>query len=134
MKHRFETYVERYGLSTRLQFFPGDFFHEPLPSADVLIFGRVLLTWDLSAKKMLLNKAYDALPPNGVLIVYERLIDDGRCANADGLLASLNMLLMSAQGFNFSGADCKGWMQETGFRDIRIEPLAVGQSMVVGIK
>ena len=134
MKPRFETYVRNHGLLDRLQFYSGDFFNGPLPPADVLIFGRVLLTWDLSTKKMLLKKAYDALPPSGALIVYERLIDDGRRTNADGLLSSLNMLLMSVRGFNFSGADCKGWMQETGFRDIRVEPLAVGQSMVVGTK
>jgi hypothetical protein len=44
------------------------------------------------------------------------------------------MLLMSVSGFNFTGLDCKGWMQETGFRHIHREPLAVGQSIVVGVR
>ena len=70
----------------------------------------------------------------GVLIVYERLIDDGRKVNAAGLLSSLNMFLMSTGGFTFTGADCIGWMKETGFRDIRVEPLMPDQSMVAGIK
>ena len=38
------------------------------------------------------------------------------------------------QGFDFTGADCSGWMREAGFRDIRVEPLTAEQSMVVGIK
>jgi hypothetical protein len=134
MAPHFESFVRAHSLSERLQFYAGDFFDEPLPSADVLIFGRVLLTWDLSTKMMLLKKAYDALPSAGALIVYERLIDDERRANVDGLLSSLNMLLVSARGFNFTGSDCKEWMHNSGFRDIYIEPLAVGQSMVVGIK
>lgn len=134
MAPHFESYVRAHSLSDRLRFYSGNFLNDPLPSADVLIFGRVLLTWDLSTKRTLLKKAYDALPSAGALIVYERLIDDERRANLDGLLSSLNMLLLNAHGFNFTGADCKRWMQESGFRDIHIEPLAVGHSMVVGIK
>ena len=130
----FDSYVQEHALSDRLRFYSGDFFNDPLPSADVLVIGRVLHNWDLATKTMLLKKAYDALPPAGALIVYERLIDDGRRVNADGLLSSLQMLLASTGGFDFTGADCIGWMRETGFRDIRVEPLTADQSMVFGIK
>jgi SAM-dependent methyltransferase len=130
----FESYVQDHGLQNRLRFFSGDFFKDPLPTADVLVIGRVLHNWNLATKKMLLKKAYDALPPNGVLIVYERLIDEERQVNADALLSSLQMLLASPGGFDFTGADCAGWMRETGFRDIRIEPLTANQSMIVGTK
>jgi hypothetical protein len=130
----FETYVRQYGLSNRLRFYPGDFFREPLPAADVLILGRVLHNWDLATKKMLLKKAFDVLPPSGALIVYERLIDDERRVNATALLSSLQMLLGSTGGFDFAGADCASWMREIGFRDIRVEPLTAEQSMVFGVK
>jgi SAM-dependent methyltransferase len=130
----FESYVQNHGLLNRLRFFPGDFFKDPLPAADVLVIGRVLHNWDLATKKMLLKKAYDALLPNGVLIVYERMIDDERRVNVDALLSSLQMLLASPGGFDFTGADCATWIRETGFRDIRIEPLTADQSMVVGTK
>jgi hypothetical protein len=130
----FEDYVRQHGLSDRLRFYPGDFFKDPLPAADVLVLGRVLHNWDLATKKMLLKKAYDALPPDGALVVYERLIDDERRVNATALLSSLQMLLANTGGFDFTGADCIGWMHETGFRDIRVEPLTAEQSMVVGVK
>jgi len=130
----FESYVGKHGLSTRLRFYAGDFFKDPLPGADVLVLGRVLHNWDLATKKMLLTKVHDALPPGGALIVYERLIDDARRVHAAGLLSSLQMLLASTGGFDFTGADCTGWMREAGFRDIRIEPLTTAQSMVVGVK
>jgi hypothetical protein len=128
----FEDYVREHGLSDRLRFYPGDFFDGPLPAADVLVLGRVLHNWDLNTKKMLLQKAYDALPPGGALIVYEQLIDDERRINATGLLSSLNMLLMSKGGFGFTEAECVGWMREVSFRDIRVEPLTADQTMVVG--
>lgn len=80
------------------------------------------------------KKAYEALTSGGALIVHERLIDDDRRTNVHSLLASLNMLLMSAVGSNFTGVDCSGWMREAGFRNIHIEPLTAEQSMVLGIK
>jgi hypothetical protein len=131
---RFGSHVLKCGLSNRLRFYPGDFFADPLPPADVLVMGRVLHNWDLATKNMLLRKSYDALPPGGVLIVYERLIDDDRQVNAAALLSSLNMLVNSAGGFDFTGADCIGWMQNAGFHNLRIEQLTAGQSMVVGVK
>src|SRR5262245_57692960 len=96
--------------------------------------GRVLHNWDLPTKKMLLGKAYAALPPGGTLIVYERLIDDERRVNAAGLLASLNMLIMTEGGFDYSAADCIGWMQEAGYRNMHVEPLTGDQTMVVATK
>lgn len=130
----FDAYVRQHGLAERLRFHPGDFFHEPLPTADVLVMGRVLHNWDLATKKMLLKKAHDVLQPNGALIVYERLIDDERRVNASGLLSSLQMLLASTGGFDFTGAECIGWMREAGFRDIRVDSLTADQSMVAGFK
>jgi O-methyltransferase domain len=121
-------------LGERLAFHAGDFLSAPLPSADVLVVGRVLHNWDLATKKMLLAKAYEALPGGGALIVYERLIDDDRRANAAGLLASLHMLLVTAGGFDFTAADCIGWMRDAGFQRIYVEPLALGLSMVVATK
>jgi len=83
---------------------------------------------------MLLARAYEALPDGGTLIVYERLIDDDRRANSAGLLASLHMLIMTAGGFDFTAADCIGWMREAGFERTCVEPLALGLSMIVATK
>ena len=130
----FDTYVKRHGLSHRLRFHPGSFLEDPLPAADVMVLGRILHNWDIATKRMLLKKAYEALPSGGALIVYERLIDDGRRINAPALLASLNMLIMTAGGFDFTGSDCIGWIRDAGFHGPRTEPLTPEISMVVGIK
>jgi len=130
----FEAYVREQGLEKRLQFHPGDFFSASLPQADVIIMGHILHDWDLKEKRMLLKKAYDALPNGGALIIHEALIDDERKANALGLLMSLNMLIETPGGFDYTGADCRSWMKEAGFRKSYVEPLAGPDSMVVGIK
>ena len=111
-----------------------DFFREPLPNADVVIMGHILHDWDLPTKKMLIGKAYDALPAGGAFIVFESIIDDERRRNTFGLLMSLNMLIETRGGFDYTGADCKGWMHEAGFQQTQVEHLSGPDSMVVGIK
>lgn len=130
----FEEYMASFGLSDRLRFHPGNFFEDPLPQADVLAMGRILHDWNLDEKRQLLSKVYAALPKGGAMIVYESIIDDERRSNAFGLLMSLNMLIETDGGFDFTGADCMGWMRDAGFRETRVEPLEGPDSMVIGIK
>jgi hypothetical protein len=130
----FEDYVAANGLAGRVRFQPGSFFDAPIPSADVVMMGHILHDWDLPTKKMLIGKAYEALPSGGALIVYESIIDDDRSKNAFGLMMSLNMLIETPGGFDYTGADCAGWMQEAGFHSTRVEHLLGPESMVVGIK
>ena len=130
----FEAYAKTRGVDSRLRFVPGDFFKEPLPQADVIIMGHILHDWNLDEKMMLLRKAHAALPPKGALIVHEALIDDARKRNAFGLLMSLNMLIETHGGFDFTGADCRKWMKEAGFSRSRVEPLSGPDSMVIGFR
>jgi hypothetical protein len=130
----FEEYVASFGLSDRLTFQEGSFFTDPLPSTDVLTMGHILHDWDLEQKRMLLAKAYAALPKGGALIVFDAIIDDDRSKNAFGLLMSLNMLIETPGGFDYTGADCCRWMTEAGFRDTRVEHLVGPDSMIIGIK
>ena len=130
----FTEYVAGLGLSDRLSFAAGSFFTDPLPRADVVLMGHILHDWNLSEKKMLIDKAYEALPTGGALVVYESIIDDDRSKNAFGLMMSLNMLIETPGGFDYTGADCEGWMKAAGFTSTRTEHLIGPDSMVVGIK
>lgn len=130
----FDEYVEERGLGNRLHFQPGNFFKDAMPKADVILLGRVLLNWDLETKRILLAKAYVALPMGGSCIVYDEMIDDERKANLRGLLMSLNMVVETADGFGYTCAECQGWMLDAGFRETRVEPLAGGDVMVVGVR
>lgn len=130
----FEEYAAQQGVADRLRFTAGDFFKDPLPKADVVMMGHILHDWNLDEKKHLVRQAYDALPRGGAFIVYEAIIDDERRQNAFGLLMSLNMLIETPGGFDYTGADCLGWMKDAGFRDGYVETLVGPDSMVVGIK
>jgi hypothetical protein len=130
----FEEYAQACGVAARLTFTPGDFFKQDLPKADVVLMGHILHDWDLPTKKLLIAKAYQALPTGGLLVVYEAIIDDDRSKNAFGLMMSLNMLIESPGGFDYTGADCQGWMKDAGFTSARVEHLVGPDSMVVATK
>ena len=66
--------------------------------------------------------------------MFDAIIDDERRRNAFGLLMSMNMLIETPGGSDYTGADCQEWMRASGFRDTYVEPLAGPDSMVVAIK
>ena len=105
-----------------------------MPGVDVIIMGHILHDWDLVGKKALLRKAFDALSKGGAVIVYDAIIDDDRRENAFGLLMSLNMLIETSGGFDYTGEDCQAWMRKAGFSKTRVEPLVGPDSMVIGFK
>ncbi len=130
----FEEYAAQVGNTERLRFQAGNFFKQDIPKADVVLMGHILHDWDLATKKMLVKKAFNALPAGGAFIVYEAIIDDDRSKNAFGLMMSLNMLIETPGGFDYTGRDCSGWMKEAGFSSTRVQHLVGPDSMVIGIK
>ena len=126
--------IQQAGLTDRVTAVGGDFFADPLPKADVITMGMILHDWNLEKKKVLILKAYDALPPGGAFVVIEALIDDARRENAFGLMMSLNMLIEFGDAFDYSGSDFAGWCREVGFRDFKIIPLTGPSSAAVAYK
>jgi O-methyltransferase/methyltransferase family protein len=134
VKPIFEEFVTKSGLSDRVTFRAGSFFTDPLPRADVIIMGHILHDWDLEQKRALIASAYEALPEGGAFIVYDSIIDDERRANAFGLLMSLNMLIETTGGFDYTASECQGWLREAGFSRTRVVPLVGPTSMTIGEK
>jgi SAM-dependent methyltransferase len=130
----FGDHVRSFGLGDRLSFVAGDFFSDPLPAADVVTLGHILHDWSLDEKQELLRRAHAALNDRGAVIVFESIIDDERSENVAGLLMSLNMLIETPHGFDYTGADCQAWLRGAGFAESYVEHLVGPDSMVVGIK
>lgn len=126
--------IEAAGLSDRVHTKVLDFFSDELPKADVITMGMILHDWNLEKKKMLIRKAYEALPAGGAYIVIEALIDDSRRENAFGLMMSLNMLIEFGEAFDYSGADFDGWCKEAGFKRTEVIHLAGPASAAVAYK
>lgn len=80
----------------------GDFFKEDLPKADIVTMGLILHDWNMEEKKLLIKRAFDAVKPGGAFIAVETIIDSDRKEHLFGLTMSLNMLIETSGGFDFS--------------------------------
>ena len=96
--------------------------------------GMILHDWNLEKKMHLIRAAYDALPPDGALVVIEALIDDRRRENVFGLLMSLNMLIEFGDAFDYTGADFRGWCSQVGFRRVDVMHLVGSHSAAIAYK
>ncbi len=130
----FEEFVAAHGLTDRLAFHGGDFFSDPLPEADVYVMGQILHDWNLEQRQFLLKKAYDALPEGGTLIVYDAMIDDERRHNTYGLMLSLNMLIDTEGGSEYTVADATQWLRAAGFAKVEARHLIGGCTAVYATK
>jgi hypothetical protein len=126
--------IDAAGMTDRITVISGDFFQGEFPKADVITMGNILHDWNLEKKKLLIQKAYDALPQGGAFIAVENLIDDARRENAFGLLMSLNMLIEFGDAFDYTAADFRDWCSEAGFSDFDVIPLAGPSSAAVAYK
>ncbi|MCA6091935.1 acetylserotonin O-methyltransferase [Streptomyces sp. SCA3-4] len=113
----FDEHMRRLGTAAGAAFRAGDFFRDPLPACDCVVIGHVLHNWGAAERVLLLARAYEALRPGGYLLVYDPMIDDGR-TTAPQLVLSLNMLMMTPTGSEYTRSACREWAVEAGFEDI----------------
>ncbi len=127
--------INRFGVQESVKAIKLDFFEEhDFPKSDVITMGMILHDWGLQDKKMLIKKAYHALPEGGALVIIENAIDNERNKNTFGMLMSLNMLIETLEGFDFTASDFEGWARSIGFSKVEVMPLAGPTSALIAIK
>ncbi len=127
-------WIEKFDLTQRIKIQNGDFFKDPLPKADIITMGNILHDWGYKDKLQLAKAAYDALPEDGAFVVIESIIDDNRNQNVFGLLMSLNMLIETREGYDFTFSDFKELCQTAGFRRFELLHLAGPTSAAIAYK
>ena len=126
--------VQNMGLKDKVKITSGDFFTDDFPKSDIITMGNILHDWGTKDKNMLIKKAYDALPKGGAFVVIENIIDNDRSKNAFGLLMSLNMLIETEGGYDFSASDFNKMAIDAGFTSTSIMPLKGPTSAGIAIK
>ena len=126
--------IQKFQLTTKVKVQSGDFFADAFPNADIITMGNILHDWDEEKKKMLMKKAYDALPEGGAFVAIEGIIDDERKQNVFGMMMSLNMLIESGTGFDYTFADFSNWAKTVGFKSTSLLALAGPSSAAIAYK
>jgi hypothetical protein len=132
MKLAFERHVEQLNVAEQVSFVGGDFFSDPLPSSEVMIFGHVLHDWSDERCQQLVSKAYEALPAGGTLLLYDPMLTEN--PSRLHLTISLHMLLTTEGGREYPTTDALRWFRTAGFADIESVQLGRLDTLVSGRK
>ena len=126
--------IQKFQLTDRVKAQSGDFFADAFPPADIVTMGNILHDWDEEKKIMLIKKAFEALPEGGAFIAIEGIIDDERKQNAFGMMMSLNMLIETGTGFDYTFADFNKWAKIAGFKSTSLIALTGPSSAAIAYK
>lgn len=130
MRPVFDERMRATGAGDRVRFHAGDFFADPLPAADVVVLGHVLHNWDLGRREHLVRSAFAALPPGGLLVVHDRMLDDEKPV-VDNLVASLMMALVTQEGAEYPVSELVELAGGAGFGSVTSHPLGTNETLVI---
>lgn len=108
----------------------GDFFTDPLPDADLYSLGRILHDWSEETVRTLLARVYAALPPDGGLLIAEKLLEPHYVA---GHMQSLNMLV-STEGRERTAAEYDSLLKAAGFAKVGARKTGAPLDAILAIK
>jgi SAM-dependent methyltransferase len=117
-------------LPAPIAFHGGDFFTDPLPEADVLVFGHVLHNWSAEDRLTLLKSAYRSVRPGGAVFVYDPMSETEQ-PPMNSALAGLAMLVWSSGGHEYPVRELHGWLKEAGFRPETATDVDLGGDVLV---
>ena len=128
------TTIQQFQFGDRVKAESGDFFANAFPEGDVIVMGNILHDWNEENKLTLMKKAYEALPGGGAFVAIENIIDDERKQNVFGMMMSLNMLIETGEGFDYTFSDFNNWAKTVGFTSTSLLPLTGPSSAAIAYK
>jgi len=128
-----ERTLGRLGVADRVTWLPGDFHEVEIePGAyDMVVLGHVIRTEGDDGARHLIARAFEALKPEGRVVVADYFRDNTRKFNPFGVLMGLTMVAATRRGGTFTNEEVSEWIRDAGFRGIRlVEPIGFNQMYV----
>ena len=122
--------VTELGVADRVSFHGGDFFTDPWPQTDVVVFGHVLHDWGVAHRQRLLELAHAAIRPGGAVVVYDQMLDEDQ-PDLASLIGSLQVALITEGGSEYTVAECRTWVEKAGFAFDKAVKLPRGNDTVL---
>lgn len=131
-----EKKINESGLSSRLSVIPGNCFEDIFPeNADCFLFSHFCTIWSEEKNKILLRKAYDALPKNGKIIIFNMMQDNDEAGPLSTALGSPYFLtIATGEGMLYTWAEYEKWLSDSGFGEIQTFRLQQDHGAIIGIK
>jgi acetylserotonin N-methyltransferase len=104
-------------VADRIEVKVGDFFTDRLPAGDLYALGRILHDWTEEKIIKLLSRIYESLPPNGAVLIAEKILLDDKSGPSWAQLQNLNMLTCT-EGKERTLAEYRALLERVGFKEI----------------
>jgi SAM-dependent methyltransferase len=130
-----KSYIDAENLGSLISGAGGDYTRDPLVNGcDLVFMSAIIHSNSPEINKQLFRKAFEALNPNGRLVVLDYFMNDDRTSPAAGAFFSLNMLVGTREGDTFTESEVRSWMEEAGFKKISKTKSPFGTDLLTGIK
>jgi len=129
--------ISTFGLSDRIAVRKGDYLVDDLGSGyDVVILSNVLHQEDPESCKLVLQKAYDALVNEGLLVVKGSFLNASKDGPVWPTLQSLMLALVYQGGRTYSLEESLAMLNETGFSEPEVKKISLlnPESLIVARK
>jgi hypothetical protein len=127
-------YIEAGAVGSSVDTAALNMFRDPWPKGyDAIFFSNIWHDWNFRTCAWLAERAYEALPRDGRIMLHEMLLDDDGAGPATPAAFSMLMLL-ATQGQQFTFAELKTLLAQAGFRDIETQQTAGYYSITTGYK
>ena len=112
--------AEAMGVAQQVSFLPGNMMTTQLPSNqfDIVRFGAILYYFNPDQVKVVLHKAYEALRPNGLVVIGTLIADEERCRSEMALLGAVELFNVAPHSQVYSFSEYKGFLEATGFSEV----------------
>jgi precorrin-6B methylase 2 len=130
-----EQYIEKSGLSERVKTRAGDLQHDEFGHDHDLIFVSAICHMLGQAENQdLFRRCFTALALGGRIVVQDFILESDKTAPRQAALFTLNWLVVTRNGNNYSADEYSTWLGQAGFRDVRHVRLPGPTGLMIGVK
>ncbi|MEP0767539.1 MAG: methyltransferase domain-containing protein [Fimbriimonadia bacterium] len=130
-----QEYVAAAGLTDRVTTQPGDYTREDLGrDYDLVFLCAIVHSNSYQANRSLVAKCARALSPGGRLVIVDYVMSEDRTQPPEGAMFSINMLLGTEGGDNYTETEMREWLRDAGLEFVSRTDLPFGTSVLIARK
>lgn len=120
-------FIEQHGVGDRVRAQACDFTRDPFPEGcDAAVMASNLPQYGPDVIQAVIGKAHAALLPGGEMHLVGEMLDDDGNGPVDAALWGLNEVLLGSTGVAHTRAECIGYFEAAGFREVRVDEFIPG--------
>jgi phospholipid N-methyltransferase len=119
-------------LAGQIRVVEGDFFNDPIPDGhDAVILANVVHVLPPERNLELFRRIRQRVPAGACLLMVDLWMDPTHTQPLFGALMAGEFLIMTGEGDVYSEEEARGWLQQTGWREVELRPLVGPASLLV---